>query len=413
MPSRTLAVDFGTSNSAVALAEDGRIRRIAVEGGADTLPTAVFFPTGGAMTIGAAATRALIEGEEGRYLRALKSILGTPLFHEPRLLGGKRRTLADVVTDFLKALKSRAEAETGERFSSVLSGRPVHFHTNDPARDAQAEADLAGCWRAAGFDDVAFMAEPEAAARAARGLSRAGETGLIVDIGGGTSDFSLYRIAGERIEILASHGIRLGGTDFDSAVSMTHAMPLLGLGGSLKRTFGEGALPVPRGIFVELSTWAKIPFLYTRETERDVRRMAREAEDPVPLERLAAVIEDRLGHALAFAAEEGKIAANSGANDAAVEMGIIERGLRAPITAQSLSAALEAHGAALRQAMVETLEIAGLTAADVDAAVLVGGSSLMGLVEGEVRALLPHARIDRSEAFTAVVDGLALAAAEG
>ena len=413
MPSRTLAVDFGTSNSAVALIEDRRIRRIPVEAGADTLPTAVFFPTGGAMMIGAAATRALIEGEEGRYLRALKSILGTALFHEPRMLGGRRRALSEVVTDFLRVLKARAEAETGEVFSSVLSGRPVRFHSNDPARDAQAEADLAACWRAAGFEEIAFMAEPEAAARAAQGLSREGEIGLIVDIGGGTSDFSLTRLNGGRAEILASHGIRLGGTDFDAALSMTHAMPLLGLGGALKRSFGAGELPVPRGIFVELSTWAKIPFLYTRETERDVRRMVREAAAPEALERLAVVIEERLGHALAFAVEGGKIAANSGAGDAAVDMGLIEPGLRAPITADGMAAALAAQAGTLRVAMEETLARAGLSAGDVNAAVLVGGSSLMGLVEAEVRALLPGARIDRSEAFTAVVDGLALAAAEG
>ena len=78
MSDTSLAVDFGTSNSAVAYVEPGtaQLRRVAVDAGAETLPTAIFFPTdGGPMLIGAAATEALINGEDGRYMRALKSVL--------------------------------------------------------------------------------------------------------------------------------------------------------------------------------------------------------------------------------------------------------------------------------------------------------------------------------------------------
>ena len=133
----TLAIDFGTSNSAVAILTPEGLRRLPLEAGGDTLPTAVFFPArGGAMKIGEAAGAALIAGEEGRYMRALKSVLGTALFHDSRLIGGRRRTLADVVTAFLSTVKERAEAVSGIRFENALSGRPVHFHTADPDRDA-------------------------------------------------------------------------------------------------------------------------------------------------------------------------------------------------------------------------------------------------------------------------------------
>ncbi|WP_102227037.1 Hsp70 family protein [Acidimangrovimonas sediminis] len=413
----TLAVDFGTSNSAAACLQDGRIRRLAIEPGAETLPTAVFFPADkGAMRIGSAATAALIAGEEGRYMRALKSVLGTALLHESRLIGGRRRTLTEIVTAFLVTLKTRAEAAAGQRFDAVLSGRPVHFHTADPGRDAQAEADLRACYHAAGFETVAFRPEPEAAALATHGLGRAGGTGLIVDIGGGTSDFSLYRGAepgaARGIEIVASHGIRLGGTDFDHAVSMHHAMPLLGHGGTLRRDFGEGLLPVPNAIYAELSTWAKIPFLYSPETRREVADMRRVATAPEAIGRLATVIEEELGHELAFAVEAGKIDANAASGRGMIDMGFIARGLSAPIDARSLGAALEGYRAQLRGAMAETLVLAGVAADAVDSVVLVGGSSLMGLVSDVAHAVLPAATQHRSEAFTAVVDGLALATAE-
>ena len=154
----TLAIDFGTSNSAAAVLEGGKVRRLAIETGSDTVPTAVFFPADkGAMQIGVQAAESLISGEEGRYMRALKSVLGTALFHETRLIGGKRRTLADIVTAFLITVKTRAEAAAERPFDRVVSGRPVHFHTADPARDARAEADLRGCYVAAGFTDVRFV----------------------------------------------------------------------------------------------------------------------------------------------------------------------------------------------------------------------------------------------------------------
>ncbi|HBT02145.1 Hsp70 family protein [Salipiger marinus] len=409
MTPRTLAIDFGTSNSAAAIVAEGRPRRLMIEPGADTLPTAVFFPEDrSAMRIGAAAAEALIAGEDGRYMRALKSVLGTALFHESRMIGGRRRSLAEIVTEFLAEMKARAEADAGGRFDAVLSGRPVHFHTKDEARDAQAEADLRACYHAAGFAEVDFLFEPEAAARASHGGAEG--LGLIVDIGGGTSDFSVFRSTPSGAEILASHGIRLGGTDFDHAVSMTHAMPLLGLGSELRREFGEGLLPLPNALFVELSTWATIPFLYTRDTERSIAEMLRLAVEPEKLRRLASVIREHLGHDLAFAVERGKIAANGG-QAAQIAMGLIEPGLAAPITPGTLNAALVQMREPLRMAMYQTLMMAQVSPAQISSVVLVGGSSLMALVAEEAGAVCPGATQHRAEAFTAVVDGLALAAA--
>ena len=407
-----LAIDFGTSNSAAAILQDGQVRRIPIEHGADTLPTAVFFPTrGGSMRIGAAAAEALIEGDDGRYMRALKSVLGTSLVHETRLIGGKRRSIADIVADFLREVKSRAETATGQRFSRALSGRPVHFHSNAPERDAQAEDDLRACYHAAGFDEVSFLVEPEAAALASHGLGRAGGLGLIVDIGGGTSDFSVYRSEATGARILANHGIRLGGTDFDHAVSMTHAMPALGHGSELRREMGEGLLPVPNAVYSELATWARIPFLYTPETRRMAQNMAKLAVDRAAMSRLVTVLDEELGHELAFAVERGKIAANGGSNDAGIRMGFIEPGLTRAVTPTSLHDALAQYRDDLTQAARETLDMAGVTPDQIESVVLVGGSSLMELVSRAAQDLCPQAGLERSEAFTAVVDGLALATA--
>lgn len=411
----TLAVDFGTSNSAAAILRDGQPHRLEIEAGADTLPTAVFFPTrgttrSGGMEIGTAAGRALIGGDDGRYMRALKSVLGTSLAHEPRLVGGKRRTLLDIVTAFLEELKQRAENISDRQFSHVLSGRPVHFHTKDVARDKRAEDDLRACYHAAGFDEVAFMYEPEAAAVASHALGQPGQIGLIVDIGGGTSDFSVFQAEEGKVRILASHGIRLGGTDFDHAVSMTHAMPHLGHGGALRREFGGGVRPVPNAMYSDLATWAKIPFLYAADTRRNVAEMAKLAVEAATFGRLETVLREELGHELAFAVERGKISANSDDGHGLIDMGFIETGITAAIDATSMNHALTKFQGDLHEAARETLRLAGTPADTIGTVVLVGGSSLMRMVTAEMQTVCPNAEMTLSEAFTAVVDGLALAA---
>jgi hypothetical chaperone protein len=186
-------------------------------------------------------------------------------------------------------------------------------------------------------------------------------------------------------------------------------MPELGLGDQLRREMGPGLMPVPRGPYVDLSSWPKIPFLYTPETRRMVASLLRLAPDPTRMARLAEVLEMELGHELAFAVERGKISANGAAAQGRIEMGFIERGLAPEIGVAELEAALSENRAALGRAAAETIAIAGVRPDQIGRVIMVGGSSLMGFVGAEMRALCPGAQQLQSEAFTAVVDGLAIA----
>lgn len=403
----TVGLDFGTSNSAVGVAVNGQPWLVELEPGEKTLPTAVFFDPRGGMRLGSAANRALIDGEEGRYMRALKSVLGTPLLRETRPIGGKRQSLLDVIALFLRDLRLRTEDQLRNPVTGVVSGRPVHFHSRDAAMDAQAERDLREAYTMAGFSDIRFLPEPEAAALSARDLAT-GEIGLVVDIGGGTSDFTLFRKENGHAEVLASHGIRLGGTHFDRALSLRHAMPLLGAGTEVRRALAEGRLPVPASLFNDLATWQKIPFLYTRDTLSLARDLARHAVEPEKLARLIEVLEAELGHDIAFAVEAAKIGANGGA-DAAVNLSLVEKGLSAPLTPADLASCLAGNRAELSEAVRDTLALAGLAPEAIGAVVYVGGSSLMDVVTRATEEVLPQARALRGEAFTAVIDGLALA----
>ncbi|KQI73807.1 molecular chaperone DnaK [Loktanella sp. 5RATIMAR09] len=407
-----LGIDFGTSNTAAGIMAAGRPHLIAVEQGRTTLPTSVFFDYDRKVTTyGSVANAALIEGREGRFMRALKSVLGTPLLRERRQIAYERMTLLEVVARFLQMIRERAEAETGQNFEVALSGRPVRFHSIDPARNAQAEIDLREAYLLAGYKDVAFMYEPEAAALASGPIDR-GELGLIVDIGGGTSDFSIFERDGETTRIIASHGVRVGGTDFDRAISIAQVMPLLGRGAEVRNAMGQGRHTAPNAIFNDLATWQKIPFVYTPENRRMATDFAKLGVDPALFARLKSVLEMELGHDMAFAVEAGKIQLNQlDRTDVGIDLRVIEPALWARLTKEAMEENVLADQATqIRTCARETLAMADIGPDRISTIIFVGGSSLLTVVEDAMTALFPQAVRERAEAFTAVADGLAIAA---
>jgi hypothetical chaperone protein len=141
---------------------------------------------------------------------------------------------------FLRNLKEKAEAFAGQEIASVVLGRPVRFVDDDDQADARAQSVLERVARQAGFREIAFAYEPIAAAHHYEQTVLREELVLIADIGGGTSDFSIVRVGPERRgradrsgDVLASTGVRIGGTDLDAALSLASVMPLLGLGTQL------------------------------------------------------------------------------------------------------------------------------------------------------------------------------------
>ncbi len=412
MTQNTLGIDFGTSNSAAGIAVNGKAYLVDIEPGQKTIPTAIFFDFDARKTVfGTQANRALMAGLEGRYMRALKSILGTSLMHEKRRYLGESLSFVDIIARILTRIKTRAEDACHQRFDYALSGRPVHFHSDNAARDAQALADLTECYLRAGFKGVDFMFEPEAAALAANPAGDENTVHLIVDIGGGTSDFTLFRKASGGIDILASHGVRIGGTDFDRSISFDHVMPELGRGAEIKNAMGAGTLIAPNRLFYDLATWQMIPFLYTPEVLQEVAHLRQQAVKPQLFGRLFDVLESQLGHDVAFAVEAGKIAANkSGGGGGNINLSIVEKGLQVALGQDMLTASLADHMGAIKAGVLDTLKAAEIGATQVGSVIFVGGSSLIEDVQTLMAEMFPQACVHQTEAFTAVVDGLALAA---
>ena len=203
------AIDFGTSNSAIAIPEAAArrsqpgtaMRLIELEPGFRTMPTAVFYAAEGEAhekprcEFGRAAIAAYVDGIDGRLMRSMKSILGSTLIDQTTDIGaGRAVRYLDVVATYLAHLKRRAEAETGASIGRAVLGRPVFFVDDDPVRDAKAQSALRTAAKRAGFRDIEFQYEPIAAAFDYEQSVQREQKVLVADIGGGTSDFSIVRV---------------------------------------------------------------------------------------------------------------------------------------------------------------------------------------------------------------------------
>lgn len=407
-------LDFGTSNSAIGVAHGADATLVRVEGDSDLIPSAVFFDqeTGGVL-FGAHAIATYIGQAEGRLLRALKTILGSPLIDEKTAIGSRRVALTEVVSLFIQHLKSRAEHFARGEITAVVHGRPVHFADGDPAADRKAEAVLESIARAAGFREVSFVYEPIAAALHYEESATREELVLVADIGGGTSDFSLIRVGPGRhnrpdrsSDILANSGGRIGGTDFDTLLSLASVMPLLGLGSHLI----DKNLPMPRGPYQELATWALINFLYNQKTEREIATLVRQAREPERVQRLLRVIRARLGHRLAFAVEDAKIAL-SDSDETILPLGFIEPALAAPASRTTFAEAVAEKRVGLHKLASACIADAGVRPDAVNTIFFTGGSCRIPAVRAAIAAAAPAAQAAQKSDMLSVGLGLTREAA--
>ena len=424
------AIDFGTSNSAIGLPHQGAggqrtgsgVRLVTLEPGFQTMPTAVFYradtPTAQLepdRLYGRAAVAAYVDGIDGRLMRSMKSILGSQLLDQSTDVGaGRAVRFRDVVVGYLRHLKRMAEAEAGHPLLRVVLGRPVFFVDDDPLRDAQAQAALEAAACAAGFAEVLFQYEPIAAALDHESHVEHEQVVLVADIGGGTSDFSLVRVgplrrgrAERRDDILANHGVHLAGTDFDRHVELAGILPLLGYRALRPARPGEPAREVPSGVYFDLATWHLINTVYAPARIAELRGMKSWYAQPRHHARLMATLEQRLGHALAAAAEQAKIDVAQGGH-ARIDLSLLERGLASALQEAEVAAAIEPDLQRIVQAAQETARLAGLPPGGIDVLYFTGGSTGLQPLVQRIAACFPAAAQVRGDRFASVAQGLGL-----
>jgi hypothetical chaperone protein len=411
----TLGIDFGTSNSAMAVRQgSGRARLLALEGTATGLPTALFFNTEDQRThFGRDAIEQYLSGTEGRLMRSLKSLLGSALLQDKTVVHNSAVSYQDIIALFLQMLAQQARSALGGLPERVLLGRPVHFVDDNPERDQQAQAALQQAAHDAGFGEVSFQLEPIAAALDYEQRISQESLVLVVDIGGGTSDFTVVRLGPQRAgkadrsgDVLATTGVHIGGTDFDRKLSQARVMPLLGLG-----HIGPHGREVPSKVFHDLSTWHLIQWLYAPQALREAQALRSDYRQPALHARLMAVLQQRLGHRVAEAVEQAKIGVSAQGHAAPVRLEWLEPNLQALLSPDEMEHDLQALLAQVVACARACLQLAGVSAQGrgVDAIYLTGGSSALRSLRRALALAFPDTPQVEGDLFGGVASGLACA----
>jgi len=407
-------LDFGTSNSGVSIPDGASVRLVELEGAATSIPSAIFFALEDSQPVlyGRAAVDEYLDATPGRLMRSLKSVLGSDLMNETTAIGARSIVYADILTLYLRTLRERAVARIGHALDAVVLGRPVRFDDDDAARDREAQATLESCAREAGFKAVEFQFEPIAAAfDYERAIDRE-ELVLVIDVGGGTADFTVIRLSPDRRDrasrlddVLANDGIHIAGTDFDSRLNLSWVMPTLGY-----RTIGAKGLVVPSSVYFDLSTWHRINLLYAPRFLGTLRELQAFFSDLKLYRRLMHVIDQRLGHLLLGDTERAKIELSQEAR-AIIDLAGIERGLTVPALRAGLVELLDDMLARLVRVGATTIAAAGITPDDISTLYFTGGSSGMRALRDAFAAAYPKSRVVVGDLFGSVVSGLGIDAA--
>ncbi|MFM0037897.1 Hsp70 family protein [Paraburkholderia strydomiana] len=405
------AIDFGTSNSAVAVPDGALLKLAPVEGAYTTLPTSVFFNTDeDTREFGRAALAAYIDGFDGRLMRSMKSILGSPLAENSTDLGdGSAIKYTDVIAIFVDHLKRSAEKSVGGAIDRAVLGRPVFFVDDDPRADRMAQQQLEAAARSVGLREIHFQYEPIAAAFDYE--SHLTEEGLVLvaDIGGGTSDFSLVRVGPERMkrverkeDVLAHHGVHVAGTDFDRRVELATILRELGY-----QSLDPEGREIPNRVYFDLATWHLINTVYAPKRVSELALMRHLFTEVKHHDRLMRVVERRLGHALAAHAEEAKIGVAAG-GETVIDLDEVENDLRLAFDEAQLIRAGQDETQRIVQAARDTVQVAGVAPRDVSAVYFTGGSTGLAFLSGALAAAFPDAKAVFGDRLASVATGLGI-----
>lgn len=410
MKSISCGIDFGTSNSSIAIASNGHIDLVPVEDNRITTPSAIFFRrTDNKPFYGRTAVSLFLDRQEGRFMRSLKRVLGTSLMKQGTLVNGSSMNFATIITAFLKHIKDKADAVAGQEIEQVVMGRPVHFVDNDPEADARAQAELQAIAQRLGFKHIEFQFEPIAAAFAHEAKISGEKLAIVADLGGGTSDFTVIKLSDKYLhksdrtsDILANTGVRVGGNDFDKDLSLSAIMPEIGY----HSTYGPKNLEVPLKHFIDLAEWSKVNFLYTPKTIMQTRQYLYQSHDKARYRRLVQVLETETGHTLLAATEDAKIALTA-QDQYEAPLDFIEAGFAIPVSRGLFEQAIQEEVDKIEASARECLREAGVKNEAIELVILTGGSTEVHSVKATFRRLFPNAAVAEENKLSSVGLGLA------
>ncbi len=342
-------------------------------------------------------------GAKGRLLQSIKTALRNPNYAGTSIFG-RMYTVEEMITLILVELRTAAEEAAGGPVEQVLLGRPVTF-THNLHDDARAEAILCQAARAAGFERIAFMLEPIAAAYSYHINADHRQTALIFDCGGGTLDLTVCEIGGsEPPRVLATRGLLIGGDDFDRRIMERF----------LWRHFGYGKpheddRRLSYEVYDYLLDWARHPDLTRHEYYRDIKRAATVNKAGPEFTALYSLINNKYGYQLFEAIEKAKIALSS-QEEVTLSFHVDGIDIDQRITRQSFSRAIQDYLSQIDDAVQEVAARSGLAETAIDLVICTGGSSAVPAIRSLLESHFGAKKLRQHNSFLSVSSGLAIAA---
>ncbi|MEJ0066874.1 MAG: Hsp70 family protein [Caulobacteraceae bacterium] len=422
MKTAAIGIDFGTTNTVVALAApDGEARLVSFPHDNEAVVafrSALSFhapegdPTGRVVEAGPWAIDAYVEEPlETRFIQSFKTYAASPLFVHTHVMGRWFR-FEDLLSAFLLRLRDHGGGDLAELPTRLIVGRPVNFAGQRPDPEL-ALSRYETAFQRLGFTDIRYAYEPVAAAFFFARKLKADATVMVADFGGGTSDFSIVRFRREggevRSQALANSGAPVAGDAFDYRIIDHLVSPELGKGTSY-RAF-DNVLPIPARYYAAFARWEQLALLRASRDMRDIRGLVRTALEPVKLARLVEILDDNHGYRLYQAVSRLKEALSS--DETAVfrlEAGGVR--IERPVRRAEFDGWIAPELAAIAASADEVLAKAGLKPGDVDKVFLTGGSSFVPAVRRLFADRFGEAKLESGGELVSIATGLALIGAE-
>lgn len=408
-------LDFGTSNTAVAL-PTGEVLRIDAEAPSPRLFRSVlFFPEDSKETLaGHAAIERYQEDNAGRFIQSMKTWLPATTFTRTQLRG-RTLSLEELIAVFLRRVRALASESAGEDVSAVVLGRPARFSA-DPTVDTFAEERLRKAATLAGFSSVRFVIEPIAAALAYEATLTRDEAVLVADFGAGTSDLTVMHLgpsrrgrADRREDVVASSGVYVGGDRFDSAIMKSALLKHFGQGSTYVASMGGQRLPMPTYISSRLLSWNEMSLIREKTTRELIDLMLKTSDRLPAIQALEDLVMENLGFKLFRAIEQAKVALSTEAT-ARIDFEEARITLHEVVTREAFEAA-SAHLIDELEACADELLARLPKGLHLDSVFLTGGSSQVPAVQRLFARKFGKDTLRTADAFTSVVEGLGRAAA--
>jgi hypothetical chaperone protein len=341
------------------------------------------------------------ELKPGRLLQYLKTALRKDGYHGTQIFE-RYFTVGDLAKTYLSLLKQRAENVLGESIDAVTLGRPVKF-SEHAEQNHKAQETLRQAAQEAGFKEVDFELEPIAAALDYEQSITQPQNVVIFDFGGGTLDIAVMRLgdANSR-KVYASGGVDIAGSDFDRTIIEKRMLPHFGYG-KVKHH------PEIMDMIHAIPDWMALPELGTPINKNILEKAIQAKVAPVRLKALEGLIYNDLAFTFYNRVEAGKIALSSnGATIISLEDKNIA--LWELYTRHQFESDIQHYLVDVEKVLLDTIAKSGLDVEEIDAVVKTGGSSNIPLFTGMLARIFGAEKVKESSSFSSVVAGLAIKA---